>query len=207
MLCDCAVLLCGGADVPRAADVTVQDISYIVAHSDSVLVIVEDKKVLQRVLEAQVSLPKVRHIILIEGEPPEGSGVLRLADLIERGRHLRAAGDRVIEERTAQIKGDDIFTLIYTSGTTGTPKGVMLTHDNMLSQVRYLPFDLTRRTGFSRFFPSGTATSGCSRWSRSAAAPARITPDCARSGRTCARFVRRGWPRPRACGRDSTREY
>ncbi|MBE2179645.1 MAG: long-chain fatty acid--CoA ligase [Chthoniobacterales bacterium] len=143
MLCDCAVLLCGGADVPRAADVTVQDISYIVAHSDSVLVIAEDKKVLQRILEAQVSLPKVRHIILIEGEPPEGSGVLRLADLLERGRHLRAAGDRVIEERIAQIKGDDIFTLIYTSGTTGTPKGVMLTHDNMLSQVRYLPFDLT----------------------------------------------------------------
>lgn len=142
MLCDCAVLLCGGADVPRAADVTVPEISYIVAHSDSVLVIVENNKVLRRVLEAQVSLPKVRHIILIEGEPPEGSGVLCLADLLERGRHLRAAGDKVIEERIAQVKGEDIFTLIYTSGTTGTPKGVMLTHDNMLSQVRYLPFDL-----------------------------------------------------------------
>jgi len=142
MLCDCATLLCGAADVPRAADVTRQEISYIVAHSDSVIVVAENRGVLDKVLAERAALPKVRHIVLIDGEPPDGSGVLRLADLVERGRHLRAAGDRVIEERLAQIKGDDLFTLIYTSGTTGTPKGVMLTHDNMMSQVRYLPFEL-----------------------------------------------------------------
>ncbi len=142
MLADCAVLLCGAADVPRAADVTAQEISYIVAHSDSVLLLVENHKVLERVLEVRVSLPKVRHIVLLEGEPPADSGVLRLADLLERGVQLREAGDRGVEERLGQIKGADIFTVIYTSGTTGTPKGVMLTHDNMLSQVRYLPFEL-----------------------------------------------------------------
>ena len=143
MLCDAATLLCGAADVPRAADTTAQEISYIVAHSDSVLLVAENLQVLARVLEVRAALPKVKHLILIDGEPPEGSGVLKLSDLIERGRYLRAAGDRVIEERLAGIKGGDLFTIIYTSGTTGTPKGVMLTHDNMLSQVRYLPFDLT----------------------------------------------------------------
>jgi long-chain acyl-CoA synthetase len=142
MLCDCAVLLCGGADVPRAADVTAQEVSYIVAHSDSVIVVAENLSVLRRVLEVRDSLPKVRYFILIDGEPPENSGVLKLSEVLERGRHLRASGDRVVEERLAQIKGGDIFTMIYTSGTTGTPKGVMLTHDNMLSQVRYLPFEL-----------------------------------------------------------------
>ena len=142
MICDAAVLLCGCADVPRAADVTQQEISYIVAHSDSVMVIAENPSVLQKVRASMVALPKVRQVILVEGEPPEGSGVLRLADLLERGRHLRQCGDRVIEERIEQVKGEDLFTLIYTSGTTGTPKGVMLTHDNMLSQVRYLPFEL-----------------------------------------------------------------
>lgn len=142
LLCDAATLLCGAADVPRAADVTEQEISYIVAHSDSVFVIAENPKVLERLLRQRVALPNVRQIILIEGDAPEGSGVLRLADLLERGTHLRQAGDRVVEERLAQIKGSDLFTLIYTSGTTGTPKGVMLTHDNMLSQVRYLPFEL-----------------------------------------------------------------
>ena len=145
MLCDAAVLLCGAADVPRAADVTAQEISFIVAHSDSVLLIAENVHVLARVLEVRAALPKVKHIVLMDGEPPEASGVVKLADLIERGRHLRAAGDRVIEERLVGIKGGDLFTIIYTSGTTGTPKGVMLTHDNMLSQARYLPFDLTPR--------------------------------------------------------------
>lgn len=143
MLCDCAVLLCGAADVPRAADITPQEISFIVAHSDSVLLVAENPQVLARALEVQAALPRVKHFILMEGEPPAGSGVLRFADLIERGRHLRAAGDRIIEERLAGIKSDDLFTIIYTSGTTGTPKGVMLTHENMLSQARYLPFDLS----------------------------------------------------------------
>ena len=143
MLCDAAVLLCGGADVPRAADTTEQEISFIVAHSDAVLLVAENKTVLQRVLAVRAALPKVKQIVLIEGEPPEGSGVHKLSDLLERGRHLRATGDRVIEERLAGIKGGDLLTIIYTSGTTGEPKGVMLTHDNMLSQARYLPFDLT----------------------------------------------------------------
>jgi long-chain acyl-CoA synthetase len=142
MLCDCAVLLCGAADVPRAADVTRQEISFIVAHSDSVMVVAENPAVLAKVLAERAALPRVRHIVLLEGEPPDGSGVLRLDDLLERGRHLRASGDRVIEERSGQIRGGDLFTLIYTSGTTGQPKGVMLTHDNMMSQVRELPFEL-----------------------------------------------------------------
>ncbi|MEX1111677.1 MAG: AMP-binding protein [Chthoniobacterales bacterium] len=142
MVCDAAILLCGAADVPRAADTTSQEISFIVAHSDAVLVIAENHRVLERVLAVRAALPRVKHIVLIEGEPPDGSDVHKLSDLIERGRHLRSAGDRVIEERLAGVKGEDLFTLIYTSGTTGEPKGVMLTHDNMMSQVRYLPFEL-----------------------------------------------------------------
>jgi long-chain acyl-CoA synthetase len=142
LICDFAILLCGAADVPRAADVTAQEISFIVAHSDSVIVIAENPSVLAKVLEVRAALPKVRQIILLQGEPPAGEGVLLYADLLERGRHLRAAGDRVLEERTQQVRGGDLFTLIYTSGTTGTPKGVMLTHDNMMSQVKFLPFHL-----------------------------------------------------------------
>ncbi len=142
MLCDAATLLCGAADVPRAADTTEQEISFIVAHSDAVLLVAENKHVLERVLAVRAALPKVKHIVLMEGEPPEDSGVLKLDDLLQRGRHLRAAGDRVVEERLDGIRGEDLFTIIYTSGTTGTPKGVMLTHDNMMSQVKYLPFVL-----------------------------------------------------------------
>lgn len=143
LLVDAAVLLCGAADVPRAADSTEQEISFIAAHSDSVLLVAENKHVLQRVLAVRAALPEAKHIVLMEGEAPEGSGVLTLEELLQLGRRLRAAGDRRIEERLDGIRGGDLFTIIYTSGTTGTPKGVMLTHDNMMSQVRHLPFHLT----------------------------------------------------------------
>lgn len=142
LICDFGILLCGAADVPRAADVTPHEISFIVAHSDSVIIIAENPAVLAKVLGVRASLPAVRQIILLQGDPPTGEGVWRYDDLLERGRHLRAAGGRVLEERTKQVRGEDLFTLIYTSGTTGTPKGVMLTHDNMMSQVKYLPFHL-----------------------------------------------------------------
>lgn len=142
LVCDFGIILSGAADVPRAADVTAQEIAFIVAHSDSVMVIAENAAVLKKVLEVRASLPKVRHIILMHGEAPAGENILLLADLIEHGRRLRADGDRALDDRIAEVRADDLLTLIYTSGTTGTPKGVMLTHANMMSQVRYLPFHL-----------------------------------------------------------------
>jgi len=142
LISDFAILLCGCADVPRASDITPQELSFIVPHSEAVLLIAENATVLEKVLSVKAELPNVRHIILIAGEPPPDSGVLRWADLVEHGRTMNAAGDRRLDERIAQVRGGDIFTLIYTSGTTGTPKGVMLTHDNMMSQVRDLPFDI-----------------------------------------------------------------
>ena len=63
----------------------------------------------------------------------------RLADLLERGRSLRAGGDRRLEAARAAIRPDDIATIIYTSGTTGEPKGVVLAHRNLMQNVNVLP--------------------------------------------------------------------
>ncbi|MDQ8201605.1 AMP-binding protein [Pelagicoccus sp. SDUM812003] len=141
-IADYAILMAGAADVPRGTDITYQEIEYILNHSDSKVVFVEDKRLLDRVIRMMPKLDRVEHLVLMDPKVEAPKGVLHLYSLVERGKALRKQGDRQIEQRMAQIKSDDLFTLIYTSGTTGTPKGVQLTHANMASQVRNLPFPL-----------------------------------------------------------------
>ena len=142
ILCDYGVLLAGCADVPRGTDVTGAEIAHILAHSDSRFVFVENARVLEKLERVRHAARGVERIILMDPKASAPSGVLRLQDLIARGSKLRAGGDRKAEERMANVRPDDLFTIIYTSGTTGTPKGVQLTHANMTSQARNLPFTL-----------------------------------------------------------------
>ena len=142
ILCDYGVLLAGCADVPRGTDVTATEISHILSHSNSRFVFVENAAILEKFGHILRSLRGVEKIILMDQRASALDGILSLRDLITEGRALRAAGDRQTEERMANIRPEDLFTIIYTSGTTGTPKGVQLTHANMTSQVRNLPFSL-----------------------------------------------------------------
>jgi long-chain acyl-CoA synthetase len=146
ILADAAVQFCGAADVPRAADITESEITYILNHADVEVAFVENERVLAKLDNVRDSLPKLRHLILMSphddgGNLPKNVHVLR--DLEIRGEELRLAGDRRVEERVRGILPEDLFTIIYTSGTTGTPKGVQLTHAAMASQIRNLPFVLT----------------------------------------------------------------
>lgn len=144
ILTSVAITLSGAADVPRATDVTEQDVAYIVPHSDMKVLFVENAGLLSRIKGNTGSL---KHIILIDGKlsgSPEGlPPVHELSSLLEAGRKSRAAGSRKTEERMKGVKPEDLYTLIYTSGTTGAPKGVMLTHANLLSQIERIPIDIT----------------------------------------------------------------
>ncbi|MCB1174197.1 MAG: long-chain fatty acid--CoA ligase [Leptospiraceae bacterium] len=144
IICDAGILITGAADVPRGTDVTEGDIKHIVPHSGAKVVFVEHKAMLDKILKYKADLPNVQHIILMDKDTPAEGETLHMYDLIEKGKQLRGAGDTRAEERMAQIKPDDLFTLIYTSGTTGAPKGVMLMHSNMVSQVNYNPIPLSR---------------------------------------------------------------
>lgn len=144
ILCDCGIQLAGAADVPRGTDITDGEIEHILSHADVSVVFVENLSTLEKLNRCRKKLKKIQEVILMSakgGEPP--SGVKMLEDLLERGRHLRTDGDRRAEERLQGIVPGDLVTLIYTSGTTGIPKGVMLTHANMVSQIRNLPFSFS----------------------------------------------------------------
>jgi long-chain acyl-CoA synthetase len=133
------VQICGAADVPRGTDITESEIRYILEHADVRTTFVENAATLAKLERSAVG--GLRHAIVMEPAYAE-DGALKLLDVETRGRELRAAGDRRAEARMEAIRPADLFTLIYTSGTTGTPKGVQLTHANMVSQVCNLPLEL-----------------------------------------------------------------
>ena len=139
MLADYGVQLCGAADVPRGRDITDEELIYIINHAGIEFCFVENEKLQDRVLALKSELPKLRELIVLDPDANVKEGVRKLAEVLTIGVNLRANGDKRAEERIAGIKPDDLFTLIYTSGTTGRPKGVMLTHANMVSQVKNLP--------------------------------------------------------------------
>lgn len=140
IVCDCAVQLCGAADVPRGTDITESEICYILEHADTRVTFVENAATLAKLQRSAVR--GQRHAIVMDPAFAGAEDALRLIDVETRGKELRAAGDRRAEARMDAIRPEDLFTLIYTSGTTGTPKGVQLTHANMISQVRNLPLEL-----------------------------------------------------------------
>ncbi len=153
IVADYAILLAGAVDVPRGTDITAVEIDHILNHSDVRVVFAQDDKVAQRLRSRRPQLPNVSRIILMTREAAPESGEASLWDLVGLGRTLRAAGDRRAEERAGAIQPDDLFTIIYTSGTTGRPKGVQLTHANMVSQIHHLPITLREHERFLSILP------------------------------------------------------
>lgn len=139
ILADYGVVLAGAADVPRGRDVTDAELLYIIEHAGIEVTFVETADMMDKVLRLKPQLPALREIILLDPKAKPRDGVKRIKDVRIAGACLRREGDKRGEERIAGIQTDDLFTLIYTSGTTGQPKGVMLTHANMASQIRNLP--------------------------------------------------------------------
>ncbi|HSV77325.1 MAG TPA: long-chain fatty acid--CoA ligase [Bacteroidales bacterium] len=147
ILSDCAVQICGAADVPRGRDITDQELYYIIDHAGIKVTFVETEELQSRVMKMKHRLAKLQTVILLDPKGRTVEGTIHLSEIIDMGAKLRLQGDKRAEARMSDIKPDDLFTLIYTSGTTGKPKGVMLTHANMMSQVRNLPgkYDMTDR--------------------------------------------------------------
>ncbi|MBM9498652.1 long-chain fatty acid--CoA ligase [Leptospira sp. 201903071] len=169
------ILLSGAVDVPRGADVTDGDIRYILPHSDAKIVFVENESILRKIQNHLSHLPNITQIVLMDDDADiADKKIIRMTDLIAKGQKLRASGDRKVEERVAAIQPDDLFTIIYTSGTTGEPKGVMLTHANMISQLRNIPIDIGPKDrflsilpvwhSFERVFQMGTIAMGAAQY-------------------------------------------
>lgn len=143
MLTDMGIQLCGAVNSPRGVDLTDEELIHIVNHSGMKTAFVETPRMARRVLDLQDQLPGLKTLIQMDPDRPAPEGVRTLQEVEALGRDQLNAGSTRAEARTASVESGDLFTLIYTSGTTGKPKGVMLTHANIMSQIDHVPVELS----------------------------------------------------------------
>lgn len=145
---DWAIQQAGAVTVPLYTTISENDYKYNINHSEARLLFIYGQDIFRKIERIQADLPTVEKIISIK--PVEG-----LTNLDE----LMAMGDSVqpelLQAAKDQVDRYDLATVIYTSGTTGTPKGVMLTHDNLTSNTKCLGllFYVTEKTRFFSYLP------------------------------------------------------
>ena len=130
-LADWSCICAGVIDVPIYSTLPAAQVAYILKDCGASLVFVSDAEQLAKVREAAANLDRPVDIVVFDGSA-SGDGAVAWEDFLARGDDA-PADDFVAEARRAQP--GDLVTMIYTSGTTGTPKGVMLTHNNLASNI------------------------------------------------------------------------
>ncbi|MDX1420633.1 MAG: long-chain fatty acid--CoA ligase, partial [Rubricoccaceae bacterium] len=138
-LADFGCLIAGVVNVPLYTTFTRENLVYIANHSESVALFVSNTEMLADAA-AWVGETGVKLVVLAEGDLkgaslPEGVHALTLDGLRQIGRDQIAANGSLPEQMRSALHASDLATIIYTSGTTGVPKGVMLTHENISSNV------------------------------------------------------------------------
>ena len=131
-IADQGIMTVGAADVVRSSQAEQQELLYILQDSDSQALVVENLKTLKKLRPQLDDLP-IELIILLTDETPDSEELLKILNFTQ----IMELGAKNSLKPVKQNK-DNLATLIYTSGTTGKPKGVMLSHGNLMHQVNNL---------------------------------------------------------------------
>lgn len=147
---DIGTLQTGAQTVPIYPTISETDYEYILNHSESIYCFVSDEEVLGKVNQIRANVPKLKEVYSFNEIP----GCKNWSELLESGKDESNQGE--VEERKNNVKPLELATIIYTSGTTGKPKGVMLSHNNIVSNVldsaERIPFDAGQSRALS-FLP------------------------------------------------------
>ena len=147
---DIGVLQVGSQNIPIYPTISENDYEYVLNHSESIYCFVSDTEVLRKVNLIKDKVPNLKEVYSFDEIP----NCKNWTELLELGKD--SSNQYLVEERKNNVRSEDLATIIYTSGTTGKPKGVMLSHKNIVSNVLdsapRIPFEAGKTRGLS-FLP------------------------------------------------------
>jgi len=135
---DLGTLAIHGVTVPLYWTLTPAQLEYILKDANARIIFVSTTEYLDKILKIRSSLPELQTIVCFDPYPRDrdAEGIFAFDELLEMGREADPELWEHLGRTIASGKGSDLATIIYTSGTTGEPKGVLLTHNNFLSNVK-----------------------------------------------------------------------
>ncbi len=125
---DIGVLQVGAQNIPIYPTISSEDYEYVLNHSEATYCFVSDQEVFDKVTKVKANT-KLKEVYSFD----ELNDCKNYTELFELGKDPSTQND--VETRKAEVKEEDLATIIYTSGTTGKPKGVMLTHKNIVQNI------------------------------------------------------------------------
>ena len=142
---DFAALCAGAVSVPVYPTLLGWQIEYILNDAGTVAVVCSNQEQLDKILEIRSHVPTLNNVIVCDAPANKPANVLTFTEVVARGRKREESqGTSWFETSRSAARPDDLATLVYTSGTTGNPKGAMLTHGNIASNVNavreFVPF-------------------------------------------------------------------
>lgn len=147
---DIGILQTGAQNIPVYPTISEEDYEYILNHSGAIYCLVSDEEVLKKVNAIKNNVPNLKDVFSFNTI----SGCKNWTELLDLGKD--ESNQSEVEARKESVTTEDLATIIYTSGTTGRPKGVMLSHKNIVSNVlgseKRIPFQAGRSKALS-FLP------------------------------------------------------
>jgi long-chain acyl-CoA synthetase len=151
-LTDLAILSLRAVNVPIYTTQAVEQIRYILEDSGAKMLFISGKKLFKHAEQAIQTVERLEKIVFFDDDakPDNDNRALTLAEVERRGVEADKIDSQAFQNHLKQVGGEDLATIIYTSGTTGEPKGVLLTHENFVSNVvaisKGLPIKSTDRS-------------------------------------------------------------